>query len=113
MLRLAAIVATAAVAVQSSTIEEFQCTDGDCTDCIQLANITTGKCYDDPQEGDLFVVAGCDDTRLVEMFYSDDKCANASGKKQIEHFYIDQLSLFSTIKTTHQHTIFAIHLNFH
>ena len=87
MLRLAAIVATAAVAVQSSTIEEFQCTDGDCTDCIQLANITTGKCYDDPQEGDLFVVAGCDDTRLVEMFYSDDKCANASGKKQIEHFY--------------------------
>ena len=95
MFRLAAIVATAAVAVQSSTIEEFQCTDGDCTDCIQLANITTGKCYDDPQEGDLFVVAGCDDTRLVEMFYSDDKCANASGKKQIEHFYIDQLSLFN------------------
>ena len=83
MLRLAAIVATAAVAVQSSTIEEFQCTDGDCKDCIQLANITTGKCYDDPQEGDLFVVAGCDDTRLVEMFYSDDKCANAAGKKQV------------------------------
>ena len=76
-----------AAAVSSQIIMEKQCTDSNCQDCVQLENITTGKCYDDPQEGDLFVVAGCNQNELVENFYSDDQCQNQAGKK---HVMIDQ-----------------------
>ena len=83
MLRLLTFTTVSLCAVSAKQIiTEAECSDSLCQNCVQLNNITTGTCYDDPQETDLFVVAACDSTRLVEMFYSDDQCANAAGKEQ-------------------------------